>query len=111
MATSRQISSSNIRRQYSQQSPIYDRLPSSSSGTTHNTISLPFTYYHQSPIGQSKANFEKISAWLTHTEKSIKTEQDTNDHFGVIDTICQPSTVSSSSNGIDDQGTKDFSLI
>lgn len=107
MATSRQISSSNIRRQYSQQSPIYDRLPSSSSGTTNNTISLPFTYYHHSLMGQSRANFEKISAWLNHTEKSSKTEQDANHQFAFTDAIYQPSTTSSS-NGVTDQGMKDF---
>lgn len=106
MTTSRQISSSNILRQYSQQSPIYDRLPSSTSITTNNTVSLPFTYYQNSPIGQSKANFEKISAWLSHTEKSINgADQDKNLAF--IDAIYRPSA-SSSSNDVDDHGKEDF---
>lgn len=108
MAISRQISSSNIRRQYGQQSPIYDRLPSSASMITNNTVSLPFTYYHHSPIGQSKANFDKISAWLHHTEKSIKSVEQDN-HLAFIDATYQPA-VSSTSNDTDDHGRKDFSL-
>lgn len=72
--TSRQISSTNILRQYHQNSTAYDVCPSSL--TTSNSISLPFTYYHDSPIQQSRGNFEKISAWLDHTEKLTKTEPD-----------------------------------
>ncbi|CAF0997065.1 unnamed protein product [Rotaria sordida] len=75
--TSKEMPSSNIFDQYS---TSYD-LPLSTI-TTNNTISIPFTYYHHhSPI-KSKyynqqnhvscitktTNFEKISAWLDHTE-------------------------------------------
>ncbi|CAF1604424.1 unnamed protein product [Rotaria magnacalcarata] len=72
--TSRQISSINILRQYHPNSITYDKIPSSSIATS-NAISLPFTYYHNSPIQHSSGNFEKISAWLDHTEKMANTEQ------------------------------------
>jgi hypothetical protein len=103
--TSRQISSANILRQYRQQSPIYDILPSSSTLGTNNTISLPFTYYYNSPIRQSRANFEKIAAWLNHTEKLTKIEQDSND-LSFIDNTSQQQSISSSSVDIDNQGKK-----
>ncbi|CAF2395820.1 unnamed protein product [Rotaria sp. Silwood2] len=90
--TSRQISSANILRQYHQYTTIYDVLPSSI--TTSNTISLPFTYYNDSPIRQSKGNFEKISAWLNDTEKMIKNKQHKNDIL-FIDPSQQKTTLSS----------------
>ena len=102
--TSRQISSTNILRQYHQQSTIYDVLPSSL--PTNNNVSLPFTYYHNSPIRQSRANFEKISAWLDHTEKMSKNEQDIQDLL-FIDSSQQQS-ISSSSAEIDNQGKINF---
>jgi hypothetical protein len=92
--TSRQISSTNILRQYHQQSTIYDVLPSSLP-TNNNNVSLPFTYYCNSPIRQSRANFDKISAWLDHTEKMSKNEQDSHDLL-FIDSSQQQSMSSSS---------------
>ena len=71
--TSRRISSTNILRQYHQQSTLYDVLPPSMS--TSKTVSLPFTYYQHSPIRQSKTNFEQISAWLNHTEEVTEVTQ------------------------------------
>jgi hypothetical protein len=79
------MSSTNILRQYS---TSYN-LPLSSIKTS-NTISLPFTYYHNSPIKKfqhnnktinesyvTKAtNFDKISAWLDHTEMMIQNDND-----------------------------------
>jgi len=116
MRSSRQISSTNILRQYRQHSPIYNVLPSSSL-PINNAISLPFTYYYNSPIRQSRANFEKISAWLNHTEKPKKNQQDSND-LSFIETSQQQSTSSSSSAAdIDNQGKRkafflfDFNLI
>jgi hypothetical protein len=103
MRSSRQISSTNILRQYRQHSPIYNVLPSSSL-PINNAISLPFTYYYNSPIRQSRTNFEKISAWLNHTEKLTKNQQNSND-LSFIDTSQQQST-SSSSADIDNQGKK-----
>ncbi len=100
--TSREISSTNRLRQYRQQSPIYDVLPSSSSLIMNNAVSLPFTYYYNSPIRQSRANFEKISAWLNHTDKLNKNKHDSNE-FLFIDINQHPST-SSSFHEIDNQG-------
>lgn len=82
------MSTTSILRQYS---TSYD-LPLSSV-TTSNTISLPFTYYQNSPIKKfeynnkntkesyvTKAtNFDKISAWLDHTELTTPEEEDEND--------------------------------
>ncbi len=99
--TSRQISSTNVLRQYRQPSPIYNVLPPSSL-TTNHTISLPFTYYRNSPIRQSRANFEKIAAWLNHTEKISKKDRDSQDLL-FIDTSQRPS-ISSSSVELDKQG-------
>jgi hypothetical protein len=96
--TSREISSTNRLRQYRQQSPIYDVLPSSSSLIINHGISLPFTYYSNSPIRQSRANFEKIAAWLNHTDK-LKYN---SNEFLFIDTHQQPS----SSHVIDNQGKR-----
>jgi hypothetical protein len=73
-ATSRQISSTNILRQYHQHSSFYDVLPSSPA--TNKPISLPFTYCQDSPIGQARTNYEKISAWLNHTDDLKKTSHD-----------------------------------
>ncbi len=101
--TSRQISSTNRLRQHRQQSPIYDVLPSSSSLIINNGISLPFTYYYNSPIRQSRNNFEKISAWLSHTEKS----KYNSNEFLFIDTNQQPlMSSSSSSHEVDNQGKR-----
>ncbi|CAF3413689.1 unnamed protein product [Rotaria sp. Silwood1] len=74
--TSKEMPPTNTFDQYS---TSYD-IPSSTI-TTNNTTSIPFTYYHHSPIKSkyytqqnhvsyvTKAtNFEKISAWLDHTE-------------------------------------------
>jgi hypothetical protein len=108
MRSSRQISSTNILRQYRQYSPIYNVLPSSSL-PINNAISLPFTYYYNSPIRQSKTNFEKISAWLNHTEKLTKNQQNSND-LSFIDTSQQQST-SSSSADINNQGKKNIVLL
>jgi hypothetical protein len=102
--TSRQISSTNVLRQYRQQSPIYDILPSASLSAINNTISLPFTYYPNSPIRQSRANFDKIAAWLNHTEKLTTNEGDSND-LSFIDKSQQQST-SSSIAEIDNQGKR-----
>lgn len=67
--TTRQISTSNILRQYypHHDSDIYDILPSTSLATS-KTITLPFTYYNETKIRPSKTNFEQISAWLNHNE-------------------------------------------
>ncbi|CAF0738362.1 unnamed protein product [Rotaria sordida] len=97
--TSRQISSTNILRQYHQHTTIYDVVPSSL--ITSNTISLPFTYYHDSPKRQSRGNFDKISAWLNHTEKMEKNEQYKNDILFIDPN--QQKTKSSSSIKNDDQ--------
>ncbi|CAF0928428.1 unnamed protein product [Rotaria sp. Silwood1] len=100
--TSRQISSTNILRQYHQHTTIYDVLPSSL--TTSNTISLPFTYYNNSPMRQSRGNFEKISAWLNQTEKITKNGQHRND-ISFINSSKQKTTSSSSVKN-DDQGIR-----
>ncbi|CAF3474864.1 unnamed protein product [Rotaria sordida] len=100
--TSRQISSTNILRQYHQHTTIYDVVPSSL--ITSNTISLPFTYYHDSPKRQSRGNFDKISAWLNHTEKMEKNEQYKNDILFIDPN--QQKTKSSSSIKNDDQVTR-----
>ncbi|CAF3794672.1 unnamed protein product [Rotaria sordida] len=99
---SRQISSTNILRQYHQHTTIYDVVPSSL--ITSNTISLPFTYYHDSPKRQSRGNFDKISAWLNHTEKMEKNEQYKNDILFIDPN--QQKTKSSSSIKNDDQVTR-----
>jgi hypothetical protein len=105
--TSRQISSNNILRQYRQHSPIYNVLPASSL-LKCNTVTLPFTYYYNSPIRQSRANFEKISAWLNHTEKIRKNEQDNHDLL-FIDTSQQQSTSSSAAAAeIGNQGKRNI---
>ena len=72
--TTRQISSSNILRQYHQDTSIYDVLPSSSL-VTSKTISLPFTYYHTSSIRSSRTNFEQISAWLNDSRTHSRSSQ------------------------------------
>jgi hypothetical protein len=86
---SKEMSSANILRQYS---TSYN-IPLSSSVTKSNTISLPFTYYHNSPIKKFEynnkkseesyvikaTNFDKISAWLDHTEMMTHEEEDEND--------------------------------
>jgi hypothetical protein len=92
------------------QSLASNDLPSSSSMTTSNTISLPFTYYHNSPRKSeynnkqnnesyvTKAtNYEKISAWLNHTEILTPDEQDNNNNLQFIDEIPQQSIPSSPS--------------
>ncbi|CAF3786176.1 unnamed protein product [Adineta steineri] len=115
---SRQISSTNILRQYHQQAVIYDvipppppppTLPASSSLVTNNTISLPFTYYHDSPIQQPRTNFEKISAWLDHTEKMTQNEQVNINSLSFIDGSQQLST-SSSTAEIDNKGASVYVL-
>lgn len=103
--TSREISSTNILRRYRQQSPIFNVLPSSSL-EKNNKVSLPFTYYYNSPIRQSRANFEKIAAWLNHTDKLSEPEQNSSD-LSFIDTSQQQSA-SSSSGDIDNQGKIKF---
>jgi hypothetical protein len=100
---SREISSTNILRQYHQHSAMYDMIPSTL--VTSNTISLPFTYYQDSPIQQTRANFEKISAWLDHTVNMAKKEQD-NNHVLFIDASQQQSISSSSSVEIDNKGKR-----
>jgi hypothetical protein len=100
-ATSRQISSANIIRQYHPRSTAYDHVLPSSLPTSH-TISLPFTYYNNSPLKHSKTNFEKISAWLDHTETMAKHEHDRNGSL-VFDRN-QQRTKSSASTERDNQG-------
>jgi len=99
------MSSTNILRQYS---TSYD-IPLSSSLTTSNTISLPFTYYHNSPIKKfeynnkkskesyvTKAtNFDKISAWLDHTEMvTYEQEEENENDLLFIDEIQQQQSIS-----------------
>ncbi|CAF2983728.1 unnamed protein product [Rotaria sp. Silwood2] len=97
---------------FDQYSASYD-LPSSTI-TTCNKISIPFTYYHHSPIKSkcynkqnhvsyvTKAtNFEKISAWLDHTEMMTNDEQYL-DELLFIDEI-QEQSISSSPIEIDYQ--------
>ncbi|UJR28288.1 hypothetical protein I4U23_009536 [Adineta vaga] len=79
---SRQISSTNIRRQYHQQSTVYDVIPSSLA--TSHTISLPFTYYQDSPIQPTRATYEKISAWLDQQAKMTQTELIDNHDLSVL---------------------------
>ncbi|CAM2711273.1 unnamed protein product [Rotaria socialis] len=93
--TSRQISSINILRQYHPNSIIYDKIPPSSIAIS-NAISLPFTYYHNSPIQQSSGNFEKISAWLDYTEKMANTAQ--NGHDSLFINSHKPKITTSSSS-------------
>lgn len=102
---SREISSTNRLRQYRQQSPIYDVFPSSSLSSTinPNPISIPFTYHQTSPIRQSRATYEKISAWLNHTEKLIKPKPPSEDSL-FIDANNEQSHSSSSSIDINHQG-------
>jgi len=97
------MSTTNILRQYS---TSYN-LPLSSVPTS-NTISLPFTYYRNSPIKifeydnkkiresyvNKTTNFDKISAWLDHTEIMTQEEQEDNDIL-FIDEIQQQSISSS----------------
>jgi hypothetical protein len=96
------------------QSLASNDLPSLSSITTSNTISLPFTYYNNSPRKSeynnkktnesyvTKAtNYEKISAWLNHTEILSRDEQD-NQNLLFVDGI-QPRSISSSPSEIDYQ--------
>jgi hypothetical protein len=107
-ATLREISTNNILRQYS--TPYDPPL------TTSNTISLPFTYYHNSPIQHDyknkqdidsyvikTTNFEKISAWLDHTDMTIREEQSDNDLLFIDESHRQ--SFSSSPTEIDKQGT------
>ncbi|CAF1106751.1 unnamed protein product [Adineta ricciae] len=91
---SRQISSTNILRQYHQQSTIYDVLPSSL--VASNTISLPFTYYQDSPIQQSKTTYDKISAWLDQQAKITQTELDHQDLPYIHDNQQQSTTYTDS---------------
>jgi hypothetical protein len=100
---SKEMSSIKQLRQYS---TSYD-LPSSTVATS-NTISLPFTYYQNSPIKKFQynnkkpmesyvtktTNFDKISAWLDHTELMIPEEDDQSDLL-FIDEIQQESISSS----------------
>jgi hypothetical protein len=75
-------------------------LPSS----VNNTISLPFTYYRKSLKQTNESyitkatNFEKISAWLDHTEI---TTHDDNDLLFIDE--CEQESISSSPIEIDRQ--------
>ncbi|CAF5213605.1 unnamed protein product, partial [Rotaria magnacalcarata] len=93
----------------------YHGFPSSSI-TTSNTIAIPFTYYHNSPI-KSKyynkpnaelytarvTNFEKISAWLNYTDSMTqKEDEEDSDEFMFIDEV-QEQSISPSPLNIDYQ--------
>lgn len=104
---SREISSTNRLQQYRQQSPIYDIFPSSSLSSTinPNPISIPFTYHQDSPIRQSRATYEKISAWLNHTEKLVNPKPSSEDSL-FIDSNNEQSHSSLSSIDLNNQGNR-----
>jgi hypothetical protein len=110
LTTSKEMSSTTLLRQYSTSYV----LPSSTIPTS-NTISLPFTYYHQSPIKKipynessitKTTNFDKISAWLDHTELIPRDDHD----FFFIDDIQQQS-ISPSPIPIDHSSTYHLSKL
>ena len=79
-------------------------LSSSASLTTSNTISLPFTYYHESPVDEDStiraSNFEHVAAWLHHAH--VTDDDGTGILF--IDEIAPPSSTSPTDN--DNQGNR-----
>ena len=79
-------------------------LSSSASLTTNNSISLPFTYYHGSPVDDRSAirasNFDHVAAWLQHAH--VTDDDGTGILF--IDETVPPS--SSSPTNDDNQGNR-----
>ena len=87
-----------------QYSATLEPPPLLSSLTTSNTISLPFTYYHESPVDEEStiraSNFDHVAAWLHHAH--VTDDDGTGILF--IDEIPPPSSTSPTDN--DNQGNR-----